>query len=291
MRTSLLGLAVVAALGMVNAGCSGKANFSAKIETPKAEPTDTDGDGINDDVDKCVNEKEDGAPPDPKDGCPNNDPDGDGIVGAADKCPNEPETKNGHQDDDGCPDEVPRVVLTDKEVKITEKIMFEFGRADIKAESHGLLDEITKVIQDNPQVEFVEVAGHADNVGDDFGNRSLTDRRAKSVVAYLTGKGVMKERLRAVGYGFHCPVDPADTDEAREKNRRVEFKVLRINGKETGVALGCDAAAAKGIKAQPVPKNAPTKAEIEKAGKGSGGDKKLTDSLGGDKKEEKKANK
>jgi hypothetical protein len=71
--------------------------------------------------------------------------------------------------------------------------------------------------------------------------------------------------MRPVGYGRYCPVDEGDSEEAREKNRRVEFKILKMDGKETGVATGCEAAAAKGIKPQPVPATAPTKDQNAKA--------------------------
>lgn len=283
MRTmGFLGMAVVAALGLSSVACSGKVKLAAKVETPKPEaPKDTDGDGITDDVDKCVNEKEDGLPPDPKDGCPSDDPDNDGIKGAADKCPTEPETVNGHEDEDGCPDKKPRVQVTAKAVVINEKIQFEFGKAEVNKASFDLLNEVAKVINDNPQIEFLEVAGHADSVGGDAQNLLLTKGRSNAVMTYLVGKGVMKSRMRAAGYGEHCPLDPADTDAAREKNRRVEFHIMRLDGKDTDVKLGCEEAEKKGIKPKGVPATAPKKADIEKAGKkdDKGGKKKLTDKV------------
>jgi outer membrane protein OmpA-like peptidoglycan-associated protein len=225
--------------------------------------TDPDGDGIIGDADKCPNEKEDGLPPDPKDGCASVDPDGDGIIGDTDKCPNEPETVNGYQDADGCPD-TPRVVVTKTEVKISEKIMFSFAKATIQQASQDLLDEIAFVINDNPQIEYFEVAGHADKIGTDTVNVQLTKRRAQAVVDALVKRKVDARRMHAQGYGNFCPVDPGDTEPAREKNRRVEFKIMRVMGVETGVALGCEGAAAHGITTGPVPRTAPTHAELEK---------------------------
>ena len=67
-------------------------------------PKDTDGDGINDDVDKCPNEAEDKDGFQDEDGCPDPDNDNDGIPDAQDKCPLEAEDKDGFQDEDGCPD-------------------------------------------------------------------------------------------------------------------------------------------------------------------------------------------
>jgi len=70
---------------------------------PEALPSDGDGDGITDDVDKCPAEKGD-----PPDGCPKaKDSDGDGIMDDADRCKTQPETVNSFEDDDGCPDQVP----------------------------------------------------------------------------------------------------------------------------------------------------------------------------------------
>jgi outer membrane protein OmpA-like peptidoglycan-associated protein len=225
--------------------------------------TDPDGDGIIGDADKCPNEKEDGLPPDPKDGCASPDPDGDGIIGDADKCPNEPETRNGYQDADGCPD-TPRVVVTKTEVKITEKIMFAFNKATIEAASQDLLDEIAFVINDNPQIEYLEVAGHADKIGTDTYNAQLTKRRAQAVIDALVKRSVDVRRMHAQGYGNYCSLDPGDSEASREKNRRVEFKIMRVSGVETGVALGCDQAAQHGIVNHTVPKTAPTQAELEK---------------------------
>src|SRR5258706_7359250 len=231
--------------------------------TDGCKTTDPDGDGIIGDADKCPNEKEDGLPPDPKDGCASPDPDGDGIIAPTDQCPTEPETKNGYQDADGCPD-TPRVVVTKTEVKISEKIMFAFAKATIEPASQNLLDEIAFVVNDNPQIEYIEVAGHADKIGTDAVNVQLTNRRAQAVIEALVKRQVDARRMRPQGYANYCPLDPADTDAAREKNRRVEFKIMRIDGVETGVALGCEGAAQRGIHSEGVPKTAPKRAELEK---------------------------
>jgi OmpA-OmpF porin, OOP family len=226
--------------------------------------TDPDGDGIIGDADRCPNEKEDGLAPDPKDGCVSPDPDGDGVIGAADKCPAEPETKNGFEDEDGCPDKAPRVLVTATEVKINEKILFAFGKATIEQASQNLLDEIAFVINDHPQIEYLEVAGHADKVGTEALNVQLTRQRAQAVLDALVKRKVDKRRMHAQGYGENCALDKGESEAAREKNRRVEFKIMRIDGVDTGVALGCEQAAAHGIKPVTVPKTAPKRADLEK---------------------------
>jgi len=226
--------------------------------------TDPDGDGIVGDADRCPNEKEDGLAPDAKDGCVSPDPDGDGVLGDADKCPGEAETKNGYQDEDGCPDKAPRVLVTKTEVKINEKILFAFGKATIEPASQNLLDEIAFVINDHPQIEYFEVAGHADTVGSDAVNAQLTKARAQAVLDALGKRAVDKRRMHAQGYGDHCPVEKGESEAVREKNRRVEFKIMRIDGVDTSVALGCADAATHGFKPRTVPKTAPARADLEK---------------------------
>jgi outer membrane protein OmpA-like peptidoglycan-associated protein len=251
------------ALGAVPAltGCTAEAKATGSFEAgtpppppPAATPPDDDGDGILNADDKCPNEKEDGQPPNDKDGCPNLDPDGDGIVGAADKCPNEPETKNDFEDDDGCPDKKPLVQLVGQEVRINQKIQFKKGSAAIEEESKPILDAVADVLKKNPDIQLVEVGGHASKEGDAAFNKGLTQKRVESVSKELVTRGVEKERLYSQGYGFYCPLDPGETPEALEKNRRVEFKILFRAGKATDMARGCEAAEKANIKPKPLPK-------------------------------------
>jgi outer membrane protein OmpA-like peptidoglycan-associated protein len=122
----------------------------------------------------------------------------------------------------------------------------------IKPESYDVLDAVAATINGNPQIELVEVQGHADERGDDDYNLRLTVDRAASVVSYLINKGVKANKLRSAGYGEYCPVDPASNDAAWEKNRRVEFKVLVVDGNPTGVEIACENAIKKGVKVPPV---------------------------------------
>ncbi|WP_437986880.1 OmpA family protein [Sorangium sp. So ce117] len=224
---------------------------------PPAPPPDADADGVLDDgADKCVAEKEDGLPPDAKDGCKSTDPDGDGFAADADKCPTEAEVKNNYKDDDGCPD-VPRVALLGNEVKLNEKIAFAAGKPDIEPASQELLANIAQVLKDHPEIQFVEVAAYSEKLANDAASVTLTKKRAEAVVKALTALGVEKNRVRAAGYGAHCATDPGETEEAKEKNRRVEIKIMRLDGKDTGVELACAAVAAKGLKPAGVPATAP----------------------------------
>jgi outer membrane protein OmpA-like peptidoglycan-associated protein len=93
----------------------------------------------------------------------------------------------------------------------------------------------------------VEVAGHADERSNDEHNLRLTRERAKAVVQALASRGVAAKRLVSQGYGEYCPLDRGHNEPAWEKNRRVEFKVVKTEEGDTGVDRGCDAARAKGV--------------------------------------------
>jgi len=187
---------------------------------------DTDKDGLMDHVDKCPLKPEDKDGFEDADGCPDPDNDKDGILDVDDKCPLKPETKNGYKDADGCPDTVP-TVIKEKEIVILEKVYFDFNKATIKPESHDLLGAVAKALKEHPEILKIEVGGHTDDVGTTPKNQRLSERRAKAVVAYLVGKGVAKSRLKFRGYGEAKPLVRSKTDEARAKNRRVEFKITK----------------------------------------------------------------
>ncbi len=84
-------------------------------------------------------------------------------------------------------------------------------------------------------------------------NLKLTQARVDSVVAALVERSVERQRLRAKGYGYYCPIDEAHEEKAWGKNRRVEFLIVKTARGATGVALGCANATAHGVKAEPVP--------------------------------------
>lgn len=250
--TCALALCVLAA-PMTIAACSASGQVSAKLTTkpappPPPAPADQDGDGIADPDDKCPDQKEDGKAPDPKDGCPNLDEDTDGIPVPQDKCPDKPETKNDFQDDDGCPDEKPVAEVVGDEVRINQEIMFEKGKSAILPESMKVVDAVAKILKEHPEIQLVEVGGHASKEGDEFYNKTLTANRVKSVSAELVKAGVDEKRLISTGYGFYCPKIAGDSEEALAKNRRVEFKIIFRDGKLSNQKLGCDAAEKKGVK-------------------------------------------
>ena len=184
---------------------------------------DADKDGIPDDKDKCPNDPEDKDGFEDEDGCPDPDNDKDGIADVKDKCPNEAETKNGYQDEDGCPDEVPEAVK--KFTGVIKGITFRRNSADIKASSFPLLKEAVKVFKDNPQLR-IEISGHTSNEGRREFNVKLSKKRAEAVKAFLTTAGIDEIRVLTVGFGPDKPIEDNTTKAGREKNRRIEFRLL-----------------------------------------------------------------
>lgn len=172
---------------------------------------DKDGDGVIDSEDDCPdlagNIK----------GCP--DSDGDGIVDPKDKCPK----IFGIAANDGCPEIKKEVkeVLT----KAMEGVYFDTNSSKIKKVSYKILDNVVKVMNENPLYKL-QIDGHTDNVGDDAKNLQLSKDRAKSVKDYLISKKIDTGRLSSEGYGETKPKATNDTAEGRSQNRRVEFTVV-----------------------------------------------------------------
>lgn len=138
---------------------------------------------------------------------------------------------------------------------VIENIFYDFDRATLRPESKEALDEMIKMLNDNPNVT-IELGAHTDRKGTDQYNEGLAQRRAQSVVDYLIDGGIDKERLEAKGYGESVPkvinkrmaatvdflnegdvlteefiegLTPEQQEIADQINRRTEFKVLRTN--------------------------------------------------------------
>ena len=128
---------------------------------------------------------------------------------------------------DAPPPEPPKVELKKDRIEIHEKIQFALDKSEILPVSFGLLDEVTKVMQENPHVQKISIEGHASDEGDENYNLTLSKARAEAVRAYLVKKGVAADRLSSTGFGEAKPLVPNDTPENREKNRRVEFNITK----------------------------------------------------------------
>ena len=104
-------------------------------------------------------------------------------------------------------------------------VNFEFDRSELTVNAKTILDSVASELEEHDRIE-VEVVGHTDSRGSDSYNQKLSERRANSVVQYLVGKGIDASRMQPVGMGEASPVADNETDEGRERNRRVELKII-----------------------------------------------------------------
>ena len=121
-----------------------------------------------------------------------------------------------------------RVAAVEENISIVlNNIFFDFDKAVLKPESFPELNRIIEVMKGKSGMQ-IEIAGHTDNTGTGAYNLSLSERRAKAVITYLAEKGIPASRLKVVFFGESKPAATNDTIEGRKKNRRVEFKILKV---------------------------------------------------------------
>lgn len=179
---------------------------------------DTDGDGIPDPQDKCPQQpgtiQYEGCPP------PFIDKDGDGVSDYDDLCPETPGVKTNR----GCPELKPEEKAAIQ--KAFDNLLFETGSDVIVSSSYDALNELAKVLVNNPRYNLY-LEGHTDNVGDDEANLDLSRRRALSVKNYLVSRGVLSNRITTDGFGETRPKATNETPEGRKLNRRVEMLIIQ----------------------------------------------------------------
>jgi outer membrane protein OmpA-like peptidoglycan-associated protein len=104
-------------------------------------------------------------------------------------------------------------------------VNFDTGKATIRPESVANLDAVVEFMA-HKKTARIEISGHTDNVGNANTNKTLSAKRAQACRDYIVSKGIDKKRLDAVGFGDEHPIAPNDTDEGRQKNRRIEAREL-----------------------------------------------------------------
>lgn len=143
-----------------------------------------------------------------------NDGDGDGVIDEKDHCPDTP--PRTRVDGDGCP--LAKVIALNG-------VTFEFDSTRLRPDAQTILDNASLILKKYPDMQ-VEVAGHTDSKGSARYNQKLSDGRAAAVRQYFIGKGVGAAQLTSKGYGEAEPVADNATDAGRERNRRVELRIL-----------------------------------------------------------------
>jgi peptidoglycan-associated lipoprotein len=111
---------------------------------------------------------------------------------------------------------------------VVENIFYDLDKANIRPDAALELDKLVETLNDNPKIT-IELSSHTDVRGKDAYNMDLSERRAKSAVAYIISKGIDPSRITAKGYGeTRLVVKNAKTEPEHQRNRRTEFKVTRI---------------------------------------------------------------
>ncbi len=248
----------------------GKSAFAAPIVVPVAPPVvippvaDTDGDGINDNDDKCpsiaglakysgcpipdtdadgINDEQDKCPTvaglSKYSGCPIPDTDADGINDEQDKCPNQaglaryngcpiPDTDADgiNDEEDRCPS-VAGIAENKGCPKINyqaNEVIFSSGKSVLTAVGKKELNVLVDFLKKNADVK-INLDGYTDNSGADKINIPLSEKRAAAAKKYIVSKGIDEARIVSAGHGSANPVADNKTAKGKAKNRRVEVSI------------------------------------------------------------------
>lgn len=107
---------------------------------------------------------------------------------------------------------------------ILSNIYFETGKTNLQDKSRAELNKLIEQLKLQPTLR-IEIAGHTDDVGDAKQNQVLSQKRAQSVMDYLIEAGITRERIKAVGLGEAKPIVPNNSEENRQLNRRIEWRI------------------------------------------------------------------
>jgi outer membrane protein OmpA-like peptidoglycan-associated protein len=227
-------------------------------------PPDRDGDGIIDDEDACPDEPGVRDPDPQKNGCPPKlDRDGDQILDEDDACPDIPGPPNEDPTLHGCP----LARIEKDQIKISQRIEFEFDKAKLVPSSEPVLKAVLEILDLHPEIVDVLVEGHTDNVGKAKYNKKLSDKRAAAVVKWLVENGIGRDRLRSAGIGMARPIESNDDEVGRQKNRRVEFHIKQDESLEKESESGTGEAVDPTAEGEPAKTEEPA-AEPEPKSKG-----------------------
>ena len=116
--------------------------------------------------------------------------------------------------------------LLTKDTKMTfNNITFEINSSELNTASYAELDRIIEFLKLNDNVK-IELSAHTDDLGSEWYNMRLSEKRAQMAAKYLTDNGISERMIRTKGYGESKPIVPNTSDENRAQNRRVEIKII-----------------------------------------------------------------
>ncbi len=144
------------------------------------------------------------------------DPDGDEIADGDATC---------EVDGEGCT--TPTIAVVDDRIVLDDRVFFDVDHAHVKSRGREMIAQIVAMWHAHPEWVHMTIEGHTDVRGGDAYNQDLSQRRAERVRAVFVHLGVEEDRIDVVGYGRTRPRDPGTSDEAHQRNRRVEFVIER----------------------------------------------------------------
>ena len=121
--------------------------------------------------------------------------------------------------------EVARTLLEQKNLSFDAELLFDVDQSTLKPGAKTALDQLAEALKMMPD-RRIEIGGHTDDTGDDTYNRQLSERRARAVYDYLLAKGITGAQLAWQGYGESQPIAANDSPAGRQKNRRVECRMM-----------------------------------------------------------------
>ncbi len=135
--------------------------------------------------------------------------------------------------------ETPKATVTETNIEVSEQILFATDDDNPLAESRPSLDGVAKALNEHPEIAALAIEGHTDNTGDAEHNQNLSQRRAEKVRDHLRSKVERpKLRLVATGFGEFKPIANNKTKEGRARNRRVVFRIIKLEGASASTSGG-----------------------------------------------------
>lgn len=115
--------------------------------------------------------------------------------------------------------------ITKGKETVLNNIFFDTDKYEIKEISKPELNRIASFLEENPEIR-ITINGHTDNQGAESYNKELSTKRAQAVYEYLIKSGISQERLKYQGFGQSKPIATNDTQQGRQKNRRIAFEIF-----------------------------------------------------------------
>ncbi|HXX70416.1 MAG TPA: OmpA family protein [Polyangiaceae bacterium] len=162
------------------------------------------------------------------------DRDNDGVPDAEDACPDVPGIRTDDPKTNGCPPAGDQVHVVKDRIEYDDVIHFDTDQAHVHHASWTILEKLARFINANPDIEQVDITGHADERGDEDYNVRLSQARAEAVRERLVHFGVDGRRLTTVGYGTSHPRAEGHSENEWRQNRRVEFIITKVRNARGG---------------------------------------------------------